>query len=597
MNCPAIPTSAAAGGAVDCAVPEGGEAATTTTMALFGFYHPPQHHHQQQQQQHHHIPLQQPPHHYGSGGGGASFDVPALADYGCVPSSPFVPVPYPFASGHNHHASSAHHHPQPQQQLVEAQQFASSASIYHPRGASYSARSKCDGSANFMPFGAYSVGVPSSSSVTEWRGADLYLRVGATIEVGATATNQTLGGWYASGNAPLQHHHHHHHQQQHPSFSNSSSVAASFLFTPPNQPQQQHQHYFPSRAVQPPAPNVPSPDECPGGIALHQKFGHQSPMPKSTKKRLKHRMERHAAASARSAPYSCASCTRQYCRKSTLRAHVKQHHAGERPFICQTCGKHFSQAANLAAHRRVHTGEKPFCCSVCHRNFSQSSSLVTHKRTHTGERPYPCPHCEKAFTDSSTLTKHLRTHTGQKPYACALCLMQFSQSGNLHRHMKTHMSRDFCVGSAKFTISRFLCRPQLLIFASSALQIIAPAPLFHGRGRSGGGNGKHGRRIARDIEFLPILDDPKFRHGAITLETILDLHKGVMDADGQNEAADQLRTCNVSVGRHYAIDHTQVKAKMLTFVQWLNEMLESGQLGAGEIAARAQHRLVYSSVS
>uniref|UniRef100_A0A1I8B8R0 C2H2-type domain-containing protein n=1 Tax=Meloidogyne hapla TaxID=6305 RepID=A0A1I8B8R0_MELHA len=127
--------------------------------------------------------------------------------------------------------------------------------------------------------------------------------------------------------------------------------------------------------------------------------------------------------------YVCNICGRQYCRKSTLKAHMKNH-VGERPFICPICGKHFSQAANLTAHRRVHTGEKPFSCPVCYRPFSQ--------RTHTGERPYPCPHCDKAFTDSSTLTKHLRTHTGQKPYSCAICAMRFSQSGNLHRHMKTH---------------------------------------------------------------------------------------------------------------------------------------------------------------
>uniref|UniRef100_A0A183BYS8 Uncharacterized protein n=1 Tax=Globodera pallida TaxID=36090 RepID=A0A183BYS8_GLOPA len=70
----------------------------------------------------------------------------------------------------------------------------------------------------------------------------------------------------------------------------------------------------------------------------------------------------------------------------------------------------------------------------------------------------------------------------------------------------------------------------------------------------------------RDAAFLETLKDPMLQRGAITLETILALHKGVMEADGQNEAAGQLRTCNVPVGKHCRpIDHSQVEAKMLTF--------------------------------
>uniref|UniRef100_A0A1I7YBB7 Protein krueppel n=1 Tax=Steinernema glaseri TaxID=37863 RepID=A0A1I7YBB7_9BILA len=77
--------------------------------------------------------------------------------------------------------------------------------------------------------------------------------------------------------------------------------------------------------------------------------------------------------------FSCPTCHKHYCRKSTLKAHMRQH-MGQRPFTCQICGKCFSQAANLTAHKRVHTGEKPFECPICLRPFSQSSSLVTHKR-------------------------------------------------------------------------------------------------------------------------------------------------------------------------------------------------------------------------
>ena len=45
------------------------------------------------------------------------------------------------------------------------------------------------------------------------------------------------------------------------------------------------------------------------------------------------------------------------------------------------------QAESFNVHTRVHTKDKPFVCQDCGKVFSDSSCLVTHRRTHTGRKP------------------------------------------------------------------------------------------------------------------------------------------------------------------------------------------------------------------
>jgi hypothetical protein len=116
------------------------------------------------------------------------------------------------------------------------------------------------------------------------------------------------------------------------------------------------------------------------------------------------------------------------------------HQTSTRPrqFLCEVCGKSYTQSSHLWQHLRFHQGVKPFECKVegCSRKFTIRPDLNDHvRKCHTGERPYLCTICNKRFLTGSVFYQHRLIHRGERRYGCEECGKRFYRADALKNHL------------------------------------------------------------------------------------------------------------------------------------------------------------------
>ena len=117
------------------------------------------------------------------------------------------------------------------------------------------------------------------------------------------------------------------------------------------------------------------------------------------------------------------------------------------------CGKKFT---NLTYHTQMHTGKKNYICEVCGKTFSNVGNLNKHKQNHENKKQYICNvlikptvdnqvqmSCNKSFSNPQSLFLHIQRHTKPKPYVCDVCGIRFCVSITLNNHKKIHSNKKF----------------------------------------------------------------------------------------------------------------------------------------------------------
>ncbi|MEQ2193447.1 hypothetical protein XENOCAPTIV_028333, partial [Xenoophorus captivus] len=156
--------------------------------------------------------------------------------------------------------------------------------------------------------------------------------------------------------------------------------------------------------------------------------------------------------------HPCEICGRIFNSIGNLERHKIIHTGEQRPekseifvFLEETCEIGTERESEFLflpllvyLHTTLLAGIKDFMCELCGKTFSERTTLETHKLIHTVGKTWKCEHCDRKYLTEYMLQKHIHlTHEKVEAQSCHLCGTKVSTRASMNRHLRRkHPEKD-----------------------------------------------------------------------------------------------------------------------------------------------------------
>lgn len=154
------------------------------------------------------------------------------------------------------------------------------------------------------------------------------------------------------------------------------------------------------------------------------------------------RLQQHSKVHETKTKYICDQCGKTYTNQFNLENHKSSQHGeyleeSQNIFKCRLCNEKYSNRTDLYLHMKTHTKEtQQLLCDTCGKCFANAHNLKSHQKVHLDIRPFACTLCPKRFRTRLILRQHLHVHTGIKEFQCSECLQSFAKADSLRLHTR-----------------------------------------------------------------------------------------------------------------------------------------------------------------